>query len=346
MELQTVFKGDSINVQIPELFSTSPRYWFFEGTALVHDSVVPGYVNKQYDFLEIGKQYRVTYTAEHNDCSFRVGLGDQNGQIRNSSGTFSEDFTLSGNKILNFWSNGGVKITNIMIDELAYVDKDEIVDIDNQELIENKSFTLSYYPQGKQWISFHSYLPNNYITHYKSLLVKNNKSQIKLFNTGDYGTYLTNQIRSSIIEVVFNDSPLDTKVFDNLTINLKSESNGASTNKFFDSVILNTEYQCSGTISLDLTNLTKKERNWTINKFRDITNNTNNSMFSTLWSDIQTEYPIDKVINSNKIDNLKPWYQRGRFRDKFLKVRFTENNLENQKIICTFVSTVIRPSTR
>lgn len=210
----------------------------------------------------------------------------------------------------------------------------------------NKSFTLSYNPIAKQWLFLHSYLPNNYITHPNSLLTKRNDTQIKQFNKGDYGKYFDNDIKPFIIETIFNEFPLDTKVFDNLTINLKSSINNIATNKFFDKVILSTEYQCSGEIELDLTNLTKKERNWLINKFSDLTNNLNIPLFSEDWNSIKDEYPIDKVVNNNKIDYNKPWFNRARFRDKFLKVRFIENNLQNNKLICNFVSAVYRPSQR
>lgn len=213
-------------------------------------------------------------------------------------------------------------------------------------VVENKSFTLSYSPIAKQWLFEHSYLPNNYIIHPNSLLTKRNDTQIKQFNKGNYGRYFDEDIKPFIIETIFNEFPTETKVFDNLTINLKSSINDISTNKFFDKVILSTEYQCSGEIELDLTNLTKKERNWMINKFSDLTNNLNIPLFSKNWNSIKDQYPIDKVVNNNKIDYNKPWFNRARFRDKFLKVRFIENNLENNKLMLNFVSAVYRPSQR
>ena len=213
-------------------------------------------------------------------------------------------------------------------------------------VVENKSFTLSYSPIAKQWLFEHSYLPNNYIIHPNSLLTKRNDTQIKQFNKGDYGRYFDEDIKPFIIETIFNEFPTETKVFDNLTINLKSSINDISTNKFFDKVILSTEYQCSGEIELNLTNLTKKERNWMINKFSDLTNNLNIPLFSKNWNSIKDQYPIDKVVNNNKIDYNKPWFNRARFRDKFLKVRFIENNLENNKLMLNFVSAVYRPSQR
>lgn len=210
----------------------------------------------------------------------------------------------------------------------------------------NKSFTLSYYPQREQWVSFHSYLPNNYLIHPNSLLVKSNDSQLMKVNTGNYGKYFDTTIKPFIIESVFNEYPTQTKTFDNITVNLKSQLLNKDTNKFFDKALLYTEYQCSGEIVLDTTNLTKKERDWMFNKFNDLCNNSSESIFSTDWSDISSTYPIDKVVNTTRVDNTKPWYKRGRLRDKFLKVRFTENNLDNNKIICNFVSSIYRASQR
>lgn len=210
----------------------------------------------------------------------------------------------------------------------------------------NKSFTLSYYPQTDQWCSYHSYLPNNYINHPNSLLVKNNNSQLMKVNTGEYGKYFDNSIKPFIIETVFNEYPTQTKTFDNITVNLKSQLENKDTNKFFDKLLLYTEYQCSGEIVLDTTNLTKKERDWMVNKFQDLCNNNNEDIFTKEWIDISSQYPIDKIVNNDRIDNQKPWYLRGRLRDKFLKVRFIENNLQNNKLICNFVSSIYRPSQR
>ncbi len=322
--------------------------WKKVGTTLVHDNIRSSYIDRPIPALVEGETYRVTYTVStYDNCSVRVYLGDTAGTIRTSAGTFVQNLTLEGLKKIRFWANGDVIINYAKVEKLTTEVEEEIVDMNDETTVENKSWTLSYHPILEQWLSLHSYLPNNYLLHASKCIVKRNDTQLKLTNSGDYGEYFDAALKPFILESIFNDNPLYTKVFDNITVNLVSEgSNKASTNKFFDKAVLNTEYQCSGEITLDLTNLTKKERNWTIHKFNDLTNNTNNPLFTSDWADTQAQYPIDKVVNTDKIDTSKPWYQRARFRDKFLAVRFMENNLQNQKLIVKFVSSVFRQSYR
>ena len=323
--------------------------------SITHNNDLGSYIDKELPQLIVGDTYRVTYTiSSFTSCQVRVDFGDNTGFIKNMAGTFVEEFVLRGQKKIRFYSNGTATINHYKIEHLATT----LVDthIANSSLV-NNSFTLSYNPMLNQWISFHSYLPNNYIIHTNGALTKRNDTQLLEMNKGAIGSYFDEDVKPFIIETIFNDTnsvrtqyfekSMFTKTFDNITVNLLStDSVGASTNKFFDKVILYNEYQCSGEIVLDMTNLTKKERNWNINKFSDLTNNSDNPLFSSKWSDISNAYPIDKVVNSAKIDNTKPWYQRGRLRDKFLSVRFISSNTTGNKLVCKFVSSVYRSSQR
>ena len=321
--------------------------WIISGSTIVHNNVRDSYIDRFVPTLVVGKTYSVVYTVSAiPSCTVKVYLGDTAGTVRSTSGTFTENLTLVGLKKIRFWANGGVTINYVKISETVSSVTEAPLDLQNKTIIENKSWTFSYYPILQQWVSAHSYLPNNYLIHPTKFLTKRNDTQLKLSNSGTYGSFFDNDIKPFIIESVFNDSPLFTKTFDNITVNLISEDNKISTNKFFDTLILNTEYQCSGEIVLDTTNLTKKERNWMINKFSDLTNSASEKLFSVDWDDTKNKYPIDKVVNVDKININKPWYQQARFRDKFLAVRFIENNLQNQKIIVKFVSSIFRQSQR
>lgn len=321
--------------------------WKISGTNIVHDNKLGSYIDLPLNNLNVGSTYKLTYTvSSHTSCNITPYLGSTAGTTKNATGTYTDTLVLNGQKVLRFWSNGTLAVSNVKLEELVTT-LDEVKIEPNNTQVVNKSFTLSYNPVLEQWISHHSYLPNNYLPHPTKFIAKRNNTQLMLSSSGQYGKYFDNDIKPFIIETIFNDNPLYTKVFDNITVNLISETTDkVSTNKFFDKVILNNEYQCSGEIVLNLNNLTKKERNWSINKFEDLTNSSSNSLFSKDWSDIKNQYPIDKVVNPDKIDNAKPWYQRARFRDKYLTVRFIENNLENNKIIVKFVSSIYRQSFR
>lgn len=327
--------------------SSSTGAWKIVSTNLVHDNNLGSYIDLDEPII-IGDTYRLTYIiSSYTSCSFRMDLGNTHGITRTSTGTFTEVLVHTGLPKIRFWSNGFGTISHYKLEHLATILTDTPIDPIDGEMFENKSWTISYSPILEQHLSFHSYLPNNYIIHPSKLLTKRNDTQLKLFNSGDYGKYFDEDIKPWILETVFNDNALYTKAFDNITVNLESKSNSqVATNKFFDNIILYNEFQTSGVITLDTTNLTKKEKNWMINRFTDLTNNTSNSLFSEDWTDIASTFPIDKVVNSAKIDTSKPWYQRARFRDKYLIVRFTENNATNNEMTCKFIVSIYRTSER
>lgn len=220
------------------------------------------------------------------------------------------------------------------------------LDYKDRDLFEDRSFTVSYDPIGENWISYHSYTPSIYIQHPTDYLKFENALNIMKSNSDEYQSDMP-----FILEVVFNEEPLFTKVFDSISFNVESEYQGQTDNDFFDELYVYNEHQCSGKIILQTTglniNLTKKEKDWHIHKLLDMsTNIIPKTLFSKDWDDTKTEYPIDKVINSSAIDSSKDWWLRGRFRDKYFVARFQYNNLQNKKILCNFVSSNFRVSQR
>lgn len=219
---------------------------------------------------------------------------------------------------------------------------------DDPNLFENRSFTVSYDPILKNWISYHSYLPVYYIPGVKEYFKLNDGIIYK----PDPEVY--NEDMPFILEVVFNQDPLFTKVFDNFSWEVASSSiDGDFRNDFFDELLVYNEQQISGNIEVHIDgvnkNVTKKEKNWNFNKFLDESiGAASKKLFNTDWDSLKSNYYIDKVINPNSIDSNKPWYLKGRFRDKFIVLRFKyiNKNLEQNKIICNFVTSNYRVSHR
>lgn len=340
-----VNKNQPYSIDVNTVVNGGSNGNWITGTAISHNNTRKSYIDKDIPELEEGKTYSVRYTVvSYDSCNVRVYLGDSAGTTRTANGTYDETLVFSGQKKIRFWSDGNLNVSYYRIQQMVDIINDIPVDTEN---IENKSFTLSYTPILEQWISFHSYLPNNYVIHPTKLLAKRNDTNIKLTNSGEYGKYFDDDIKQFIVETVFNDDKLASKVFDNITINLVSEDAvNIPTNKFFEKLVVYNEYQCSGDITLDISNLTKKERNWMIHKFSDLTNNTLNSLFTSSWDELSSQYPIDKVVNIDKLDMNKPWYQRARFRDKYFVVRFLDSNQDGSKLNLKFISSIYRTSQR
>ena len=92
--------------------------------------------------------------------------------------------------------------------------------------------------------------------------------------------------------------------------------------------------------------LSRGEKDWTLNNFRDYVISQSEPLFSSDYSDRQDDYFIDKVINTNIIDEQKSWEQLESFRDKYLIIRFIFDTFDNIKLLFNFSSESDRVSQR
>ena len=224
----------------------------------------------------------------------------------------------------------------------------------------NKGFTLSYSLLNQSFISFHSYIPTNYFEVRDRLFSRDvsdstgtlTEQGIYRHNKGIYGRYYTSDIKPFIVEVSLNAGNPYTKVFDSFAVESYATSNDDTYNSkviydlCFDKVVLYNDFQCSGEITLDDSTIKRSERLWRFNNFKDLTVDSSLPIWVTDPAEFSSSYFIDKVINADRIDSAKPWYEKARFRDKYINARFTLNNLDNKKFLCTFVSSNYRVSYR
>lgn len=130
------------------------------------------------------------------------------------------------------WFYDNINI-NYKDDTTEYVDnpingKGFITGYDNQFkrlLITNlndNSYTISYSPLTKAFVSFHSYIPSNYIEFNKELLTKTyNIEDLWLHSANNLNNTYYNSFYESILQFVINEDRLYTKTFLNLTIDEK-----------------------------------------------------------------------------------------------------------------------------
>lgn len=245
----------------------------------------------------------------------------------------------------------------------------ESLDYTDENVAENKSWTLSYSMKDKAWVSWHSYIPNfiynDSYTFYS--FVSNQTSDINLsiweHNFGEFQTYYGTKF-DFIIDYINKKNPYQDKTFDTIeyTSNVWLES--TVDNKWievpfttFDRFYVYNNNQLSNLKTINVANLTPyaniqydvtaatahKWRNlWRINRLRDMSVDRLNLLepkFTQDWTEVtyQSEFGngfgyIDKVINPSIIDIAKPVYQIERLTDKFLGVRMFFNPEENYKI--------------
>lgn len=261
------------------------------------------------------------------------------------------------------WSNGTFFYTDL--------DVVKVIELSDTEYFTNKSFTISWSPIIENWVSFYSFLPNYYIPQVNHFMsgIHNSIWNHNLSNLS-YQTYY-DTLYPHIIEYPIANVP-NQEILKSITVHeniLKyiTEDNFyslSSVNKenydiFFNKCIIYNKEQCSGLLTLTETPInnlrvkmqypiynrdninilySKYDKVFTFNNFNDVTLNYNNGqpMFVSDWDEIETEFPIDKVLN---IDNSS-YTNRLRkplIRSNDCKVRLIQDRYSRYKFITNFI---------
>ncbi len=249
------------------------------------------------------------------------------------------------------------------------------VELGDPAYFENKSFTISYSPLLKNWISFYSFLPNAYVSltnHFQTITHSGvyNHLLSPLSYQNFYG-----EIQPYIIEYPLSFSPQiaqihsvtliqDIQKFYNLTdyYSLNSTDNEINFNK---AIIYNKE-QSSGVLNLihkspnDLSKTgypkmnvnsldvlyTQRESKYTFNGFTDLAaHNTGQPLFSSTWSSIMNEYPTDKVPNLKTLTYTTRMGASMPLRGKECRVRLIQDKYDRFRFTNHFLLTEINQST-
>jgi hypothetical protein len=333
----------------------------------VVDTIDYPFENIQQSPLFVG--YTVFYDKIYNrlfvtkrDFDFNVKFEGLLSQINIEKNTYDDSLVFDDNNnkfILLNNTNGTVSITE--------------VDFSNQTYFENKSFTMSYSLMSQSWTSFHSFIPNIVLEDNKAFytwISDNYKTSNKIWVHGDiwnnidiepcsyYDVKYPHIIEFTIIQGnkdVLNKSVVNSFMYSGNTY-FKSDNNLYSKvfNQTFNEFYIYNSYQHSGLLNLqyydklnnpygsikfDTTSSLVDNTTglWTINEFRDISDENITLVNSELWSDKisnidyfnGTQGFIDKVpINVNYNKNI---YQRRRFKDNYFRLRliYNYNNIKD-----------------
>lgn len=242
--------------------------------------------------------------------------------------------------------------------------------LSNKDFFENKSWTISYKfksGEGKRfpWSSWHSYIPTYYIHSQNNLYSfdgLNGASIYKYGLRGSYGTFFG--VKYPFIVEGVAKSPQD-RLLEDITLCTEARMWDTTRKQFFDRrwitfdsiIIYNESGQCSGELQMVVKDtqpnpqlwyqqqlqsttasilITRKDRDWHINGFRDWAI-AEGAVFSTSWDDIRDSYYIDKVLNNSIIAFNKSWYDLNGFRDKYVVFRLKFNNFVNVNLILNYI---------
>jgi len=229
----------------------------------------------------------------------------------------------------------------------------------------NTSLTMSFSLKANSWISWHSYLPNIYISTPEALYsIKSDDNKIWKHNVkGEYQNFYGVQY-PHIVEYVTNNNPLETKITNSIKLLTEAKSFDTDTQEYvdqryrtFNKAVLYNSRQCTGLLNLvpkdtqansenyltqqiinsnnNIVIVDRNERDWDMNDIRDIRIDYTQPVWDSSLLATQPGY-IDKVLNTVTMDPLKDWTQLESFRDKFLFVRLIFDNFANTKLITNF----------
>lgn len=249
--------------------------------------------------------------------------------------------------------------------------KPQKISLDDVNYFCNKGFTISYSPLIQKWVSFHSYLPLLYLNSKEEFFSSNGPRLWKHNTICSYNTYY-NKIKPFIIEITQNNKGLQTYISPSLMwtqeINKCISDEGKYTsdelikkNITFNKAYVYNDDQHSGMLTLNLkdnnnlslinsfpntglneTNIEYSDRE----KFYSFSEFNNIVKYQDLWKNINTNdcnnsdyifsYPIDKVPNNSNLDYNMNWWDRDRFRGKWISYRLILDNENNYNIVTNF----------
>lgn len=264
-----------------------------------------------------------------------VFVDDSQGKVFLYSGeTLNE---ISGEGMRKFFrANMGIDSDNPFTADGYTVSYDEY---HNRILITKKetdSWTISYNPLKKAWVSYHDYTPDYMFSLVNNSLYSIKDNKLYSHNTGDYGVFYDGVIWPMIIDVVQNPEPTIDKVF--VSTSWVSESyNTAGAmqyNDTFNYITLRSLEHCTNKTLLskitDLAflysaNVRNINRSWYFHDIRDI------SIQPGFTLGFYENYELDPTkLNINTM-----WYDQRKFVDKFVICRLEYNNDLNNRFLLT-----------
>jgi len=225
----------------------------------------------------------------------------------------------------------------------------------------DKSWTMSYSLEDKEWVSWHSYIPSFYFYRLEEFYSwKQGGNNFWKHNRDNHYQTFYGTLFPHIIEYVDNKKPRETKIWE--YVQLQSEASqfdstyqhNVDKDITFNKMIAYTSKQTTGLLNIvhkideedyldnqiinevDSILIDRSERDWTLNDLRDVVVNYNIPFFRKDNLSLKSEYFIDKVLNDNALDYNKDWNDLQSFRDKYLVLRLIFDNFDNTRLVTHF----------
>ena len=206
---------------------------------------------------------------------------------------------------------------------------------DYSEDFKSESFTISYYPEVKGWVSWHDYEPKLFTTQEQALyssngdIYKHNIIESPFFYDTDPISFETEPLftineKTRLASV---QTTVDDKNFAKISAGQVVPASVPIYDETFDSYFVYDSYQISkaSTNLVPLSNTRNAEGIWNFNDFRDYTANQDDQLltYSSVW-----EYDL----NTLNIDNNKHWSKLKKFTDYWYATRL-KKQIDNFEVL-------------
>lgn len=244
------------------------------------------------------------------------------------------------------WFYNNTFYTVIIVDDIPAIGE---IFLNDTTYFKNLSWTMSFSIDDMAFIGWHSYLPDFlFRTQNEFFAYKHGKDIYKHNRVNHYQTFFDTYY-PFIIDYVSIANPLTIKTWESIMLNTQARIYRNNVGEYMDIIdstfnkaIFYNSKQSSGLQTLVVKDLqtpesrylgqqikntlgsiliSRRENYWHINDIRDYVINYNVPLFSKKFSDIASQYYIDKVPNSPAISNTKNWYEVQVLRDKYLQIR-------------------------
>lgn len=216
----------------------------------------------------------------------------------------------------------------------------------------NRSFTISYSFDKQGWVSYHTWVPE-YFFYNKDRFYAVKNSSIWGSDGDGYGNFFGKD-EPFVIDIPISQGDVD-KIINDLSIGLRTEvikpSGVVPSGDFFDEAIIYNSWQSTGLRKINVKSsfLTEKQgfinavrrlNDWYINEFRDMIISNDEAIFYENRSLLPAEGYVDKLPNPNATSELKPFWERELFKDRWLGVRLSvTGKREVQFIVRSVINT-------
>ena len=219
------------------------------------------------------------------------------------------------------------------LEEVSFLDR---------RYFKDKSFTLSYYPEGDEFGFFHSYIPliysrdkNTFYAFKDNVAWKHNQDNMLSFFGKKYPFVI------EAVDVADSSSDKYTDYLAFYTQAKRKAANGYAdaNNKTFGKVVVFNSYQTTGLLNIEVSDdenvllesvsedtntifVERRGKDFYINDVWNVTRGQEDALFRKDWVSIQFEYPIDKVPNFDIQNTINEWQELTPLLDKYVAYRF------------------------